>query len=141
MVALKSSEDDEMKRTARALNGLTGILSIHSRELLPYIIPRLIKEPITKDHVKALSSIAAVTGDTIYLHFNSTIIPALMKDLSSLSDDDKEQEEVRVCTFSLFTNSDVGGVNWLVSEIASKCSSDKPEMRRESCWMMETLIV
>jgi HEAT repeat protein len=139
MVALESSEDDETKR-ARALNGLTGILSIRSRELLPYIIPRLIKEPITKDHAKALSSIAAVTGDTIYLHFN-TIIPALMNDLSSPSDDDKEREEVRACARSLFANSDVAGVNWLVSEIASKCSSDKPEMRRESCWMMETLIV
>jgi hypothetical protein len=64
IVALKSSEDDEMKWT-RASNRLTGILSsIRSGELLPYIIPRLIKEPVTKDHAKALSSITAVTGDT-----------------------------------------------------------------------------
>eukprot|EP00984_Skeletonema_dohrnii_P038047 scaffold40838_cov266-Skeletonema_dohrnii-CCMP3373.AAC.1 len=32
------SEDDVTK--TRALNGLTGILSVRSRELLPYIIPR-----------------------------------------------------------------------------------------------------
>jgi hypothetical protein len=65
-----------------------------------------------------------------------------MNDLSSLFDDDKEREEVRACALSFFANSDVAGVNWLVSEIASKCcSSEKSEMRREICWMTETLIV
>lgn len=139
MVSLESSDSDEVRRS-RALNGLTGILSIRSKELLPYILPRLIDSPITTNHAKALSGIAAVTGDTIYFHFK-TIIPSLMKDLSDQSNDDKEREtEIRECVHSLFANSDEAGVNWLVSEIASKCSSDKPEMRRECCWMFETMI-
>jgi hypothetical protein len=140
MVALESSDSDEVRR-ARALNGLTGILGIRSKELLPYIIPRLIEVPITANHAKALSSIATVTGDTLYFHFNS-IIPALMNDLSSLSDEDKEREgEVRECVRAVCANADEAGVNWLISEVASKCSSDKSEMRRECCWMLETVII
>jgi hypothetical protein len=140
MVALESSASDDVTR-ARALNGLTGILSIRSKELLPYIIPRLIEAPITSNHAKALGSIAGVTGGTIHFHFNS-IIPALMNDLANQSDDDTDREgDVRECVRSLFENADEAGVNWLVSEIASKSSSDKAEMRRESCWMLETVIV
>jgi hypothetical protein len=67
IVSLESSDSDDIRRV-RALNGLTGILSIRSRELLPYIIPRSTELPMTMtmNHTKALSSIAAVTGDTIY---------------------------------------------------------------------------
>lgn len=139
MVALENGDLDEVRRT-RALNGLTGILGIRSKELLPYIIPRLIQAPITTNHAKALSSIAAVTGTTIHYHFNS-IIPALMNDLSSPSDDDEEREgEVRECVRAICANANEAGVNWLVSEIANKCSSDKPAMRKECCWMFETVV-
>ena len=139
IVALESSDSDDVRRM-RALNGLTGILSIRSKELLPYIIPRLIELPMTMNHAKALGSIAAVTGDAIYYHFK-TIIPALIKDLSSPGDNDEEREdEVRQCVRSIFANSDEAGVNWLIGEIATKCTSDKPSMRRESCWMLGVVI-
>ena len=138
MVALESTESDDLRRT-RALNGLTGILSIRSRELLPYIIPRLIEVPITSNHAKALSSIAGVTGETIYFHFNS-VITAIMNDLSAGGDDTDREAAVRECAETLCACSDSAGVNGLISVIASKCSSDKPEMRRESCWMFESVI-
>jgi HEAT repeat protein len=139
MVALESSSSDETRRV-RALNGLTGILGIRSRELLPYIIPRLIERPITLNHARALTGIAAVTGDTIYYHF-STILPALMNDLAAASGDDEEREEaVRECAKALFANVDTAGVNMLMSEIAGKCGSDKVELRRESCLMLESVI-
>ena len=63
-----------------------------------------------------------------------------MNDLSSNKGEKEREESVRECVRSLFANSDGAGMNWLISEIASKCSSDKAEMRRESCWMMETVI-
>mmetsp|Transcript_15448 Transcript_15448/g.38424 ORF Transcript_15448/g.38424 Transcript_15448/m.38424 type:complete len:657 (+) Transcript_15448:4088-6058(+) len=139
MVALENTDGDDERRS-RALNGLTGILSIRSRELLPYIIPRLIQKPITLHHAEALSAIAKVTGPTLYYHFN-TIIPALLNDLAKKSGGDEEREiAVRDCVRSVFANADEAGVDTLVSRIAGSCTSDKAEMRMESCWMMEVLI-
>lgn len=64
-----------------------------------------------------------------------------MKDLVSHDGSDKEREdEVRGSVRAVLANGDEAGVNYLINEIASKCSSDKPEMRRESCWMFEMVI-
>jgi hypothetical protein len=137
------SEDDSAR--SRALNGLTGILSIRSRELLPYIIPRLIKVPISETHAHALGSIAAVTGATIHMHFSS-ILPSIITELGSFhgkeldEEEKKRMEAIRKCVRSLCHNVDEGGVNWLVSEIASKCGSDKEEIRVESCWMFQAFV-
>ena len=141
MVSLESSQEEQQ---TRALNGLTGILSIRSRELLPYLIPRLMATPITLHHAKALSGIAKVTGSTIYHHF-STILPALLKDLSSSNKEEEEDAErieaVRACCQSLFGHVDESGVNILISEIATKCSSsDKAAVRAECCWMLQVVI-
>jgi hypothetical protein len=139
MVALENSGDDET-RLQRALNGLTGILSLRSRELLPYIIPRLIQEPITTNHAMAIASIASVTGDTIILH-TKTIIPSLMKSLAISSHDDNEREQaIREAMRSFCASADGSGINGLVGTIASRCTSDKAEMRREGCWALELVI-
>eukprot|EP00536_Pseudo-nitzschia_multiseries_P003235 jgi/Psemu1/185424/e_gw1.48.135.1 len=139
MVALESAEEDE-NRSERAMNGLTGILSIRSKELLPYIIPRLIQQPMTICHAKAIASIATVTSETLYMHF-STIIPALMEDLSSGLSDDKDQEEVvRDCARSVFEHAGEAGVNKLISEVSKNCTSDKAELRKESCWMLGAVV-
>jgi hypothetical protein len=142
LVGLESEDD---KARTRALNGLTGILSIRSRELLPYIIPRLITLPISKTHANALGSIAAVTGATIPTHF-SLIVPSIIAELASSHGKELDEEEknrmeaIRMCTRSICHNVDEGGVNWLISEIANKCGSDKKEIRVESCWMFQAFI-
>jgi len=139
IVALESDDADEERRI-KALNGLTGILSIRSKEILPYIIPRLIESPITPNHARALASVASVTGDTIYYHFKS-IIPALILDLANPSDGDADREnEVRESARAVCANSDESGVNWLIGEIVAKCSSDKAAIRRECCWMLGVVI-
>jgi HEAT repeat protein len=136
MVALESANHDDMSRV-RALHGLTGILSVRSRELLPYIIPRLIQKPITVNHAHALSGIAAVTGDTIFNHF-ATIIPSLLGALADMEGDNEtdREEVIRECCQSFCANVGSAGVNWLISEISSKCGSDKIPMRREACRML-----
>ena len=73
---------------SRALYGLIGILSISSKELLPYIVPRLIKAPVSINHARALSGIAAVTGTTLHMHFHSGI-PVLITELSECTDEER----------------------------------------------------
>jgi HEAT repeat protein len=138
MVALENEDDED--RSYRALNGLTGILNIRSKELLPYIIPRLIQQPMTISHAKAISSIATVTSETLHMHFNS-IIPALITDLASGTSDDKTQiQAVRDCARSVFEHADEAGVNRLLSEVSKNCTSDKAELRKESCWMLGVVV-
>lgn len=138
MVALENDQTSEDSRM-RALNGLTGILSVRSKELLPYLIPRLIRRPITVSHARALGGIAEVTGDTIYTSF-SQIIPPLLVEMSELEDNDERKGALIECATSICASVDSAGVNVLVSEIAGKTSSDKTSLRRESCRMLEIAI-
>ncbi|KAL7541160.1 hypothetical protein ACHAXR_010687, partial [Thalassiosira sp. AJA248-18] len=142
LVAMESDDDDTK---TRALNGMTGILSVRSRELLPYIMPRLLKTPLTISHVDALGSISSVTSATIHMHFSS-IIPTLITELASFSEMDLDEEEkereeaVRQCCRAVCHNVDTPGVNWLISEIASKCTHDKESVRKEACWSYQALV-
>jgi hypothetical protein len=142
LVGLESEDD---KARTRALNGLTGILSIRSRELLPFIIPRLITLPMSETHANALGSIAAVTGATISMQF-SLIVPSIISELASFHGKELDKEEtnrmeaIRMCARSICHNVGEGGVNVLISEIASKCGNDKEEIRVESCWMFHAVI-
>ena len=140
MVALESGEHNEGARM-RALNGLTGILGVRSRELLPYIIPRLIKRPITTNQAEVLAGIARVTGSTIHFHL-SAIIPALIFELSEADGkDDAKEQALRLCARAICGSVDTIGVNWLFSEIVAKCGSDKASLRRESCCFLDCAII
>jgi len=142
LVAMES-EDDVTK--TKALNGMTGILGVRSRELLPYIIPRLIKLPLTMSHADALASISGATGGTIHLHFSS-VIPTLITELASFSDIDSDEEEkareesIRLCFRAVCHNVDTTGVNWLISEIARQCAHDKESVRKEACWSYQAVV-
>ena len=138
MVSLETSQDEQSK--IRALNGIAGIMSVRSREILPYVVPRLLHKPVSKSHADALTGIAKVTGETISYHFPS-IIPVLLGELANFhvakEEDSSREDAIRQCFTALCSNVVEAGVGTLISEIASKCGSDKPEMRMESCWMFE----
>jgi len=107
---------------------------------LPYILPRLLStQPITISHTNALAGIAEVTGATLYTHFHN-IVPALLSSLAFVQENEDEEHEaaLRECCRSVLANTD--RVDNLISEIASKCSNDKPEIRQESCWMFQVLV-
>lgn len=137
MVSLANDNDETAQR--HALNGLTGILAVRSRELLPYIIPRLISRPITSNHARALSRISVVTGATIHKHFPA-IIPALLLDLSEGDTDEERLEALRECSRAICGSVHTEGVQSLVSEIATKCNSDKASIRRESCLLFQATV-
>ena len=137
---LSMESDDDVTKT-RALNGMIGILGVQSRELLPYIIPRLLKTPLTVSHTDAWGSISRATGGTIHLHFSS-IIPTLILELAVFSeiDDESREEAVRCCFRAVCHNVDTTGVNWLISEIASKCTHDRYTVRKEACWAFQVVV-
>ena len=137
MVSLANDENETAQR--HALNGLTGILTVRSRELLPYIIPRLISRPITPNHARALGRISSVTGSTIHKHFPA-IVPALLFDLSEDDKDAERLDAIRESSRAICASVYTEGVQSLVSEIATKCNSDKPSVRRESCLLFQVIV-
>ena len=137
MVALANEDNETAQR--RALNGLTGILAVRSRELLPYNVPRLISRPISANHARALGRISAVTGATIHTHFHS-IISNLILDLAEGEASDERVDAVRECSLAVCASVHSIGVNSLISEVASKCSSDKAPIRRESCLFFKAIV-
>lgn len=139
LVAMETSYDDISRQ--RALKGLTGILSIRSRELLPYLVHRLTSRPISKNNADALATISSVTGSTLHPFFR-TIIPSLLTELEiEQGDEDAERiESIRDCARAIFGNVDADSVDWLISEIANKCTNDKEGIRKESCWMIGVLV-
>lgn len=142
LAAMEMSDSEESRH--RALNGLTGILSIRSRELLPYLITRLTQKPITKSNADALGTIATVTGGTLHPFFR-TIIPSLLMELDVAymnpnKDDEERIQSMRDCARSIFSHVDSSSVDWLVSEIASKCTNDKEGIRKESSWMLGIVV-
>jgi len=144
MVALETSFDDKSRN--QALNGLRGILSLRSKDLLPYIVPRLIQKPVSKSHADALAGISKVTGETIFYHFHA-IVPVLLGELADSyesveSGDDEEArvQAIKECCLAICGSVSEAGVSSLINEIASKSSHDKPEIRMAVCWMFESAI-
>lgn len=144
LVEMESTSGNDNSRT-RAVNGVTGILSIRSKELLPYLIPRLLRRPVTKNQASALGSICTVTGSSIFSYF-STIVPTFLDELSLTFDQEVDEttkatvEAIRQSIRSLCGSVDEAGIYPLICEIASKCSSDKVGIRRECCWMLQVII-
>jgi HEAT repeat protein len=140
LVAMRDDSGEAEKE--RAIQGLIGILSVRSRELLPFLIPRLVSKPVSISRAKALGTISLVTKSTIISHLSS-IIPSLIFELSEFSQSsgcDRRELAIRDCARSICSNVDAEGINTVVSEIASKCSNDKYSIRMESCWMLGILV-
>jgi len=122
-----------VKMDQSSLHGLIGILSVRSKELLPYLVPKLLTPPITVDNANAIAKISEVASTTIYSHFH-TIVPAILLQLSTVQDEPDRESAIRDSFRSLCRTVDPNGLRPLVSEISSKIISDKPQIRLVSCW-------
>ncbi len=60
-----------------ALSGLSQMLRVRSRVLLPIIVPKLLTPPITAFNARALGSVAEVSGSDLYAHLD-TILSTLL---------------------------------------------------------------
>lgn len=65
-----------------ALSGLSQMLRVRSRVLLPIIVPKLLTPPITAFNARALGSVAEVSGTDLYAHLD-TILSTLLAEAGS----------------------------------------------------------
>eukprot|EP01097_Dermamoeba_algensis_P001224 TRINITY_DN1461_c0_g6_i1.p1 TRINITY_DN1461_c0_g6~~TRINITY_DN1461_c0_g6_i1.p1 ORF type:complete len:664 (-),score=207.03 TRINITY_DN1461_c0_g6_i1:124-2115(-) len=68
---------EDPRQADDALDGLRQIVAVRSTSVLPFLIPKLISNPITVSQAKALASLADVAGRALYYQL-SNLIPALI---------------------------------------------------------------
>ncbi|KNC80222.1 hypothetical protein SARC_07418, partial [Sphaeroforma arctica JP610] len=76
MLAALDSEDEEINECA--LLGLRQVMKTQSQVVLPFLVPKLIAQPVTGANAHALGALAVVSGSTLDVHL-SKIVPALLQ--------------------------------------------------------------
>ena len=85
----------------RALDGLKQVMTVKSREVLPYLVPKLVAPPV---NTRALSFLSTVAGDALTKHL-SKILPALQTSLSSKSGTPEEAQVNKCLMFGIIVYS------------------------------------
>jgi HEAT repeat protein len=113
----------------QALFGLQEMLRVKSKEVLPYLIPRLLAKPLSIPTVEAIASVAEVTGSVI--HFQ------IEKIFSTMFSEYVEMERVNpILAVSIKTSLsevvravETAGVHWLAIELCKYCESEQALQR------------
>ena len=147
---LRQEGDSERASGARerAIFGLKEVVQLRPRDLLPYLIPKLVAMPISTAHARALGAVAEVTGGSIHSHL-AVIIPALVAELAHMDSPASAQgdsgnlehaEALKNGASTLVSSVETAGVAWLCNEIARQMSNTDPHQRRWSVWLMEQFL-
>lgn len=132
----------------RAVFGLKEVLQLRPRDLLPYLIPKLVSVPITTAHARALGAVAEVTGGSIHSHL-AVIVPAVVAELASTdgasnpTDDPSAKDcldALKQAAATLVSTVQTVGVNWLCNEMTRQMSSKDPKQRQWSAWLVEQFL-
>ncbi len=141
--------DDASSARERAVYGLKEVLQLRPRDLLPYLIPKLVSVPISVAHARALGAVAEVTGGSIHSHL-AVIVPAVVSELartdgaSASPDEDPSANEcldaLKQAASTLVSAVQTVGVNWLCNEMTGQMSSKDPKQREWSTWLVENFL-
>lgn len=150
LAQLGQDGDSERASSARerAVFGLKEVLQLRPRDLLPYLIPKLVTIPISVAHSRALGAVAEVTGGSIHAHLAS-IIPAVVAELGRTdcapADEASNTTEMKhkalmQAASTLVSSVQTIGVNWLCNEVTRPMSHKDAKHRKWSTWLVEQLL-
>ena len=141
---VKNAEDD------KALLGLQEIVKQKPRELLEFLLPRLLKSPMTAMNANILGTVIPSAGLQLNFHL-SMIIPNIIPELAHSLEDDHEtrddgevslHDHIKECASAIMGSVSTGGVHYLLDELGVQIEDLKdPARRRWGCWLLEQFIV
>ncbi|ETN22669.1 hypothetical protein PPTG_02536 [Phytophthora nicotianae INRA-310] len=120
-----SAEEQE-----RALLGLQEILRVKSREVLPYLIPRLLVMPVTASAARAVSRVAQATGAVIHFQVEKIFATFFAQYVELLEDDSSDasktelSEEIKRSLRDVVLGVEAPGIHWLAIELCKYCESE-----------------
>ncbi|KAG5182622.1 armadillo-type protein [Tribonema minus] len=119
------------------------VLSLRSRELLAYLVPRLMARPITAPHSRALRAITQVPIAALHLYLGQ-IIPVLVAEMAD-AEARAEKAKAGVSAEEAAYEPDVVafdelqkvGMNTLCAELTSQLANDSPSRRKWAAHLIE----
>nr|CCA15342.1 hypothetical protein OsJ_12383 [Albugo laibachii Nc14] len=142
---LKVIKQDAVDGKDSALLGLQDILRVKSKEVIPYLIPRLLVAPLSKSALDSLAYTAKATGSVI--HFQLERIFAVLFDQFVLESKGTSilNEKIKQTLGKVVLSVDASGVHWLIVEMCKHCEASDPQKRmlafdliREFCTATQT---
>lgn len=140
--------DRALSARERAVFGLKEVLQLRPRDLLPYLVPKLVATPISIAHSRALGAVAEVTGGSIHPHL-AVIVPGVVAELARTdgvpgitgeSTANEGFESLKQAASMLVSSVQTVGVNWLCNEMTRQMSSKDPQQRKWSAWLVEQFL-
>ena len=125
-----------------ALLGLREVVQLKPRDLLEFLLPRLLKSPMDAVSITALTTIVGVTGEYLHHHF-PLIITSLVSELS-LPVGQKSAEEldaIKLCASTVMGSAGSVGLNFLIIELGKQIENDNDSSKRKwGCWLTQQFV-
>jgi HEAT repeat protein len=122
---------------AQALFGLEEMLRVKLREVLSYLIPRLLTTPMTLHRLQVIAHIAKVSGSMIHHHIDR-IMSVLFSEYVTFSNNDEMQISIQLSLQAVVLSVEKSGVQWLASEMCKYCDSDIVLNRYLALWLISS---
>lgn len=126
---LQRIKSTNMAEQERALHGLQEILRVKSREVLPYLIPRLLVTPLSNATVRALSRVAQATGPVIHYQIERVFATLIGQYVQVLPTNPQLAADIKASLTDITLSVQDVGVHWLVIEVCKYCESEVVEER------------
>ncbi|KAE9015717.1 hypothetical protein PR001_g13467 [Phytophthora rubi] len=129
MVLERIHSSPTVEQQERALLGLQEILRVKSREVLPYLIPRLLVTPVTASAARAVSRVAQATGAVIHFQVErifATFFAQYVENMLDEADAAKTElaDEIKRALRDVVLAVEAPGVHWLAIELCKYCESE-----------------
>ncbi|CAI5465590.1 unnamed protein product [Closterium sp. Yama58-4] len=131
---LHSLEDP--RTSATALDGLKQILSVRTTVVLPHILPKLVKPPLTEFKAHALGALAEVAGAGMCVHL-STVLPPLLNEMGQMEESPLRSMAVASAE-AVVKGVDEEGLDSLIGELTHALSDNSAVMRRGAAKLLGT---
>ncbi|CAI5476129.1 unnamed protein product [Closterium sp. Yama58-4] len=131
---LHSLEDPHTSATA--LDGLKQILSVRTTVVLPHILPKLVKPPLTEFKAHALGALAEVAGAGMCVHL-ATVLPPLLNEMGQMEESALRSMAVASAE-AVVKGVDEEGLDSLIGELTHALSDNSAVMRRGAAKLLGT---
>ncbi|GBG78816.1 hypothetical protein CBR_g28040 [Chara braunii] len=122
---LHALEDEHL--SGHALGGLKQILSVRTAAVLPHILPKLVKPPITEFNANALAALAEVAGAGLNAHL-PTVLPPLIMGMSASGNPDSTRA-VKYAAETVVMGVDDEGLDGLITELNKGLGDSQASVR------------
>lgn len=124
----------------RALFGLKAVVQLKTRDLMQFLLPKLLRRPLSVSDALALGAMFEVSGNTVHYHLHQ-VMPVLVEELASVCGEQAPScAAVQRCAISLGKYIDDAGVQVFAVQVGQQINSDDATSRQYAVWVLEQFL-